>query len=117
MSPKRPSRAALAQRPRAPAPVFAALGDRTRLSLVTRLSGGQPRSISELTHGTRLTRQAVTKHLHVLQQAGLVRSTHTGRENHFRLDPEPLEAMKRYLDSVSKQWDQTLARLKDFVEE
>jgi DNA-binding transcriptional ArsR family regulator len=117
MSPKRPSRASLTQRPRAPAPIFAALGDKTRLSLVARLSGGRPRSISQLTHGTKLTRQAITKHLRVLQQAGLVRGTRSGRENHFQLNPQPLEAMKQYLDSVSKQWDQTLARLKTFVEE
>jgi DNA-binding transcriptional ArsR family regulator len=117
MSPKHPSRAAAKQRPGAAAPVFAALGDKTRLSLVAKLSGGQPRSISELTHGTTLTRQAITKHLRVLEKAGLVRSAHSGRENRFQLDPEPLEAMKQYLDSVSRQWDQTLARLKAFVED
>jgi DNA-binding transcriptional ArsR family regulator len=97
--------------------VFAALGDRTRLSLVAKLCGGQPRSISELTRGTRLTRQAITKHLHVLEEAGLVRGTHSGRENRFHLDPAPIEAMKHYLDSVSEQWDQALARLKAFVED
>lgn len=103
--------------PRAAAPVFAALGDKTRLSLVANLSGGHHRSISELTRGTRLTRQAVTKHLHVLERAGLVRSNHSGRENRFQLDPAPLEAMKQYLNSISQRWDQTLARLKAFVEE
>ncbi len=114
---KHPSRVAAKQRPGAAAPVFAALGDKTRLLLVAKLSGGQPRSISELTHGTRLTRQAITKHLRVLEQAGLVRSTQAGRENRFHLDPAPIESMKQYLDSVSKQWDQTLARLKAFVED
>jgi DNA-binding transcriptional ArsR family regulator len=117
MSPKRPSYTAARQRPRAAAPVFAALGDKTRLSLVAKLSGGQSRSISELTHGTRLTRQAITKHLRVLENAGLVRSSPAGREMRFQLDPAPIESMKQYLDSVSKQWDQTLARLKAFVEE
>ncbi len=117
MSPRRPSRVAARQRLRAAAPVFAALGDKTRLSLVARLSGGQPRSISELTHGTRLTRQAITKHLRVLEQAGLVRSSQAGRENRFQLDPAPIESMKEYLNSVSKQWDHALARLKAFVEE
>lgn len=129
MSPKRPSRPPAIQRPslRRPrpqkigaassaAPVFAALGDETRLSLVAKLSRGQPRSISELTHGTRLTRQAISKHLRVLATAGIVRSAHSGRENRFQLDPGPLEAMKQYLDSVSRQWDQALDRLKSFVE-
>jgi len=117
MSPKRPARAVPRQRPRSAAPIFAALGDQTRLTLVARLSGGQPRSISELTHGTRLTRQAITKHLRVLENAGLVRGTPSGRENLFQLDSAPIESMKQYLDSVSKRWDQTLARLKAFVED
>ena len=99
------------------APVFAALGDETRLSLVAKLSAGQPRSISELTRGSKLTRQAVTKHLRVLERAGIVRSTHAGRENLFQFDPGPIEEMKQYLDSVSRQWDQALARLKAFVED
>jgi len=101
---------------RAPAPVFAALGDETRLALVAKLSGGQPRSISQLTHGSRLTRQAITKHLQVLERAELVRSTHVGRENLFELNPEPIDEMKKYLDRVSELWDRKLARLKSFVE-
>jgi len=117
MSPKNPSRAFARSRPRAGAPVFAALGDKTRLSLIAKLSNGQARSISELTHGTRMTRQAITKHLRVLEDAGLVRSAQSGRENRFHLDPAPIEAMKEYLDSVSQRWDQTLGRLKAFVEE
>jgi DNA-binding transcriptional ArsR family regulator len=102
------------QQPRAPA--FAALGDETRLLLVARLCNGQPRSISQLTRGSRLTRQAITKHLRVLERAEIVRSVRRGRENLFKLDPQPIEDMKRYLDSVSQQWDQALARLKSFVE-
>ncbi len=98
------------------APVFAALGDETRLALVRKLCGGEPRSISQLTRGSRLTRQAITKHLRVLERARLVRSTHAGRESLFALDPEPIEDLKRYLDLVSEQWDQALARLKAFVE-
>ncbi len=117
MSPKRPSRLVAGSRPRAGAPVFAALGDKTRLTLVSKLSGGEPRSISELTRGTRLTRQAITKHLHVLEKAGLVHGTHAGREKRFELDPEPIVALKEYLDSVSRHWDQALARLKALVEE
>jgi DNA-binding transcriptional ArsR family regulator len=63
--------------------MFAALGDETRLALVAELSGGQPRSIAQLTEGSRLTRQAITKHLRVLQRARIVRNVRTGRENRF----------------------------------
>ena len=99
------------------APVFAALGDATRLSLVAELCGGQPRSISQLTEGTRLTRQAITKHLRVLESAGVVQSVRSGRESLFRFDPESIEEIKEYLDLVSAQWDQALVRLKSFVED
>ena len=99
------------------APVFAALGDETRLSLVVKLCGGQPRSISQLTEGSRLTRQAITKHLRILESVGLVHAVRAGRESLFELDPKPLEEMKQYLDLVSEQWDQALARLKSFVED
>jgi DNA-binding transcriptional ArsR family regulator len=99
------------------APVFAALGDETRLSLVAVLCGGQPRSISQLTEGSRLTRQAVTKHLRVLESAGVVHSVRSGRQSLFRFNPEPIEEAKGYLDLVSEQWDQALLRLKSFVED
>ena len=101
---------------RARAPVFAALGDETRLSLVAILCGGQPHSISQLTKGSKLTRQAITKHLRVLESVGIVRSVRSGRESRFEFDPEPMEEMKKYLDHVSEQWDQALPRLKSFVE-
>ena len=97
--------------------VFAALGDETRLSLVAKLSGGQPRSISQLTGGSRLTRQAITKHLRVLERVDIVRSVRRGRESLFELNPEPIEEIKKYLDRVSEQWDRALGRLKSFVEE
>jgi DNA-binding transcriptional ArsR family regulator len=103
-------------RRRTEAPIFAALGDATRLSIVTTLSRGAPRSIAELTGGSRMTRQAVTKHLRILEGAGLVRGVRRGRECRFELDPKPLAELRAYLDLVSKQWDATLARLKDFVE-
>jgi DNA-binding transcriptional ArsR family regulator len=99
------------------ASVFAALGDETRLSLVTKLSGGQPHSISELTEGSKLTRQAITKHLRVLESVGIVHSVHTGRESRFEFRPEAIEGIKEYLDFVSEQWDQALSRLKSFVED
>jgi|SRR5277367_2660434 len=104
-------------RQRLRAPVFAALGDETRLTLVAKLSSGQPYSISQLTRGSRLTRQAITKHLCVLQNVGIVRGTRRGRESRFQFNPQPIEGMKKYLDSVSRRWDQALARLKTFVEE
>ena len=112
MSPRRSAAAALKTR----ASVFAALGDETRLSVLGRLSRGEPQSISRLTQGTRLTRQAVTKHLRVLEGAGVVRSVRVGRENRFTLEPRPIDEARAYLDVVSRQWDDALARLKAFVE-
>jgi DNA-binding transcriptional ArsR family regulator len=96
--------------------VFAALGDETRQSLVAKLCGGQPHSIAQLTEGSKLTRQAITKHLRVLESAGIAHSVRTGRESRFEFDPEPMEGIKEYLDFVSEQWDQALSRLKSFVE-
>ena len=101
---------------RAQVPVFAALADETRLSLVARLGDGQPRSISQLTRGSRLTRQAITKHLRVLEKAEIVHSVRAGRESLYELDPAPIEEIRKYLDLVSEQWDQALARLKSLAE-
>jgi DNA-binding transcriptional ArsR family regulator len=103
-------------RGRDPAHVFAALGDETRLSLVAKLSRGQPRSISQLTEGSRLTRQAIAKHLRVLERAKLVHSVRAGRESLFEFNPQPVEELRKYLEFVSEQWDQALSRLKAFVE-
>lgn len=107
------------RRPPAHAPyiLFAALGDATRLALVTRLSSGQPHSISQLTEGSHLTRQAITKHLRVLARAGIVRCTQSGREMLYEFQPQPIIEMHAYLEQVSHQWDQALARLKAFVEQ
>jgi DNA-binding transcriptional ArsR family regulator len=99
------------------ASVFAALGDETRLSMLARLCNGVPQSISRLTSGTNLSRQAVTKHLRVLANAGVVRSVRIGRESLFELEPQPIEEVRNYLDQVSRQWDDALARLKSHVEE
>lgn len=112
----RKGRSSIVAKRRANAPVFAALGDETRLSLVAKLCAGEPRSISQLTRGSRLTRQAITKHLRVLENAAIVHSVRSGRESLFGFDPEPLEDIKEYLDLVSEQWDQALSRLKSFVE-
>jgi len=98
------------------APIFAALGDRTRLALVSKLCGGQPRSISQLAQDSALSRQAITKHLRVLESAGIVHSNRSGRESRFQLDPQPLETLREYLEQVSEQWDRALSRLKTFVE-
>lgn len=96
--------------------VFAALGDETRLSLIAKLCAGPPRSISHLTHGSRLTRQAITRHLRVLQRARMVHSVRVGRESLFEFDPKAVREAGQYLDLVSRQWDESLARLKGFVE-
>jgi DNA-binding transcriptional ArsR family regulator len=98
------------------ASVFAALGDETRLALVTKLARGQPYSISQLTLGSKLTRQAISKHLRVLQRAGMVHSVRAGRENRFEFNARPIEGIREYLDFVSEQWDLALSRLKSFVE-
>ena len=98
------------------ASVFAALGDETRLLLLARLCEGRPVSISRLTEGSKLTRQAITKHLQVLESAGIVHGVRRGRESLFEFRPQPIEEIKKYLDLVSAQWDQALSRLKSFVE-
>lgn len=97
--------------------IFAALGDPTRLSLVTKLIDGNSHSINELTDGTQMTRQAVTKHLTVLQNVGLVSKVKDGRESLYELDPEPLKTLQEYLDIIASQWDEALNSLKNFVEE
>src|SRR5580698_9615981 len=98
------------------AAVFAALGDETRLRLVSRLCDGGPMSIANLTRGTPITRQAITKHLRVMQGAGLVRNTKQGRESFWELDRRRIEEARRNLDLISKQWDDALGRLRRFVE-
>ena len=106
-----------AQRQHPHAQIFAALGDRTRLALVAKLCGGEPLSIAHLTQGSKLTRQAITKHLRVLEIAGVVHSVRSGRESLFEFNPKPMQDIQQYLDVVSKQWDQALARLRSFVED
>jgi DNA-binding transcriptional ArsR family regulator len=99
-----------------PTAIFAALGDRTRLSLLIKLSDGQTQSIVRLAGDTRLTRQAVTKHLRVLEKAGLVSSIRVGRESQFTYNAEPIARAKSFLDTVSAQWDDALSRLRSLVE-
>ena len=97
-------------------PVFAALGDETRLRIIAALCAGGALSIAQLTAGTAITRQAVTKHLHVLAQAGLVRDIRQGRERRWEFEPSKVEEARQSLEAISRQWDQRLARLKAYVE-
>ncbi len=93
------------------APLFAALGDPTRLELIARLSRDGPQSISDLTEDATISRQAVTKHLEILEEAGLTRSRREGRERIFALRPQRLAVAHRYLDQIGRQWDAALDRL------
>jgi DNA-binding transcriptional ArsR family regulator len=96
--------------------VFAALGDRTRLDLVARLSAAGPLSITRLTAGADVTRQAITKHLNILAGAGLIRDIRVGRERLWEVETRQLEEARRCLDRISGQWDEALQRLKLAVE-
>ena len=98
------------------APLFAALGDETRLRLIGVLCAGGAMSIAQLTSGTQITRQAVTKHLHVLADAGLVRDVKSGRERLWEFELEKLEEARHSLAMIAQQWDQALLRLKRAVE-
>ena len=97
--------------------VFAALGDETRLRLVARLCDDGPASITRLTAEFRMSRQAVTKHLQVMERVGLVRHARRGRESVWRLEQRRIREARHYLDVISKQWDAALSRLQKFVEE
>ena len=99
------------------APVFAALGDVTRLELISRLSDGKPHSIVQLADGLNLTRQGVTKHLHVLKQAGMVSCNRVGRESRFTIRPAPIVKARDHLTRASAQWDEAIERLRASVEE
>jgi DNA-binding transcriptional ArsR family regulator len=103
--------------PAAAVPVFAALGDETRLAIVSRLCTTGPQSIARLTEGTDVSRQAITKHLHALAHAGLVRSKRSGRERIWEIQTPRLAEARRYLDQISTQWDQAIDRLRALVED
>jgi DNA-binding transcriptional ArsR family regulator len=108
-------RSGIATVPRSAA-VFAALGDETRLRMVSRLCRQGPMSIARLTDGFAITRQAITKHLRVMKAAGLVRRSRNGRETVWHVEQKRLADAEQYLDAIATQWDETLGRLKDFVE-
>jgi DNA-binding transcriptional ArsR family regulator len=99
------------------APLFAALGDPTRLELVARLADGRAQSITHLTRGLRVSRQAVSKHLRVLADAGLVSSAPTGRENRWTLAPRRIEVAQRFLELMAARWDRRLEALERHLDE
>src|SRR5215208_3543993 len=115
MPPPRDSRAAQ-QPPPELAPVFFALGDKTRLRLIAVLCAGGAFSIAQLTANTQITRQAVTRHLQVLADAGLVRDLKIGRERLWQFDPAQLEEARRSLELIGQQWEHSLAKLKNALE-
>src|SRR5204863_9454375 len=98
------------------AEVFAALGDPTRLRLLERLADGDDRSIRQLGANATISRQALTKHLRVLEQAGLVRATRYGREVRFRLESGAIDDARQFLARIDRQWNEALSRLKLHVE-
>jgi DNA-binding transcriptional ArsR family regulator len=108
---------AVARRAAEAAPVFAALGDETRLRLLSRLCQEGPLSITRLSQGAPITRQAVTKHLETLASSGLLQASRQGRQRVYTFAPQRLQAARRYLDQVSAQWDGAIERLRVFVED
>jgi DNA-binding transcriptional ArsR family regulator len=116
MSPKRRAAAARPKPLQNYAPLFAALGDEMRLRLVAALCVGGAMSITQLTSGTDISRQAVTKHLGVLAAAGLVRDVKIGRERLWEFEPTQLDEARRTLELIGQQWDHALAKLKFAVE-
>jgi DNA-binding transcriptional ArsR family regulator len=117
-SPDRPTKGPIPKRkaPRSFAPIFAALGDETRLRLVAALCVGGALSITQLTAGTRITRQAITKHLEVLADAGLVHDVKVGRERLWEFDRARLDEARQSLELIAQQWDSALQKLKLAVE-
>lgn len=103
-------------RARRSAVIFAALGDETRLRILARLSRDGPQSITKLAAEADVTRQAITKHLRRMQDAGVLRAARTGRERVWSVEPASLGEVEQYLRAISDQWDAALARLKRFVE-
>ena len=102
---------------KAAARLFAALGDETRLQIAARLSAGGPMSMSQLTAGSKLTRQAIAKHLRVMEKARLLHRMRRGRESVCQLELQAIDDAQRSLDLISKQWDGALSRLRALVED
>jgi DNA-binding transcriptional ArsR family regulator len=104
-------------REQAAADVFFALGDPTRLSVVRRLGSEGARSATALSEGAKVTRQAIVKHLQVLEGAGLVTHEKRGREVLYALEPRRIREAQAFLDAVSAGWDRALERLRRLVED
>ena len=117
MSTAEPGASAHAARAHAAAPLFAALGDETRLQMLMRLSSSGPASIAQMSAKSHVSRQAVTKHLQVLEQAGFVVGERRGRECIWRIQARRFKDVSAHLERISKQWDEALERLKAFVED
>lgn len=100
-----------------PAAVFAALGEPTRIGLLDRLGDGVPRSIARLAEGMPISRQALSKHLRVLEGAGLASATRDGRQTLYRIDPSGLLVAEAWIGDISRQWDSAIDRLKRHVED
>jgi DNA-binding transcriptional ArsR family regulator len=117
--PRRAGRAGGSERGELPdaAPLFAALGDATRLRIVERLCAGGPLPIVRLTDATAVSRQAVTKHLLALERVGLVRSDRAGRERIWALETRRIADVEQYLRQISTHWDGAIERLRRFVEQ
>lgn len=98
------------------APILAALGDESRLQIVRKLCKSGPLSITDLAEDADISRQAITKHLHALDRAGLVRSERRSRERIWQLEPKRIDEVRRYLAKISEQWDDALRRLRAAVE-
>src|SRR5262245_34981359 len=107
----------MSRRERAVADVFFALGDETRLSVVKKLGAGGALSATALSDGAKITRQAIVKHLQVLEGSGLVKHERRGREVLYALEPDRFDEARAFLDGVSASWDRAIERLRHLVEE
>jgi DNA-binding transcriptional ArsR family regulator len=107
----------VASAPAFAAPVFAALGDPMRLAIVAQLCAGGPLPTIQLKARTEISRQAITKHLRILEEAGLVKSDRVGRDRAWRIEPHQLARTRDYLERISAQWDARIERLRAFVED
>jgi DNA-binding transcriptional ArsR family regulator len=112
-----PTRSSAASRLTTAAPLFAALGDKTRLHIVARLCGDGPMPIARLAKGAKVSRQAITKHLQVLEHAGIARGSRVGREYIWGLRTQWLPEAQRHLNQISHQWDAAIDRLRAMVED
>ena len=117
MSTAEPRPGAHAARARAAAPLFAALGDETRLQMLMRLAASGPESIAQMSAKSHVSRQAITKHLQVLEHAGFVVGERRGREHIWRIEPRQFAQVHDHLARISKQWDEALERLRAFVDD